>query len=639
MGEGEGEASTAADNKERELRGEEEDDDDDDGGDGGEEYNPENEALSLEEEEEGEEEEGEEEGGEEEEEEEEDRAMGERPETCTFPSKNGKLTWSSTAHGRRGATDEQSRPGPPTPGPTEEAASRATDIASTFRLFVTPAIEDIVLEMTNLEGRRRYGDDWKGMDRVDLRAYVGLLILAGVYRSRGEAAASLWDAESGRAIFRATMPLKDFHAYSTLLRFDNRETRRERRASDKLAAVRDVWDAWVLRLPLLYNPGPEVTVDEQLVPFRGRCPFRQYMPSKPAKYGIKTWVACDARSSYAWKMQGYTGKPTTGGGPERNLGMRVVLDVTEGLAGRNVTCDNYFTSYELARRLLARGITVVGTVRKNKPELPPALLATRDRAVFSSMFAFTPTTALVSYVPKKNRNVVLMSTRHAEAEVGDRPDGKPAIILDYNRNKGGVDNLDKVIGTYSCRRMTARWPLVVFHNVVDVSAYNAFVIWREVRPDWMSGKRSKRRFFLERLGKELVTPLVERRACLPRTEASAAVVRAARRARGRAEAAPEAEREPETRAAAVASALSRVASKRKRCQICPSKKDSKTHTVCCTCRRYICWGCSRAFCPACADRRVSSDGGGGRGDDDGGAARTCDYWRTRGRQGVEGGDG
>ncbi|KAL6100943.1 uncharacterized protein ACO6RY_07977 [Pungitius sinensis] len=370
MGEGEGEASTGAENKERELRGEEEEeedgdddrgDEDEDGDDDGEEYNPENEAWSLEEEEEEgeeEEEEGEEEG---EEEEEEDRAMGERPETCTFPSKNGELTWSSTAHDRRDATDEQ-----------EEATSRATDIASTFRLFVTPAIEDIVLEMTNLEGRRRYGDDWKGMDRVDLRAYVGLLILAGVYRSRGEAAASLWDAESGRAIFRATMPLKDFHAYSRLLRFDDRETRRERRASDKLAAVRDVWDAWVLRLPLLYNPGPEVIVDEQLVPFRGRCPFRQYMPSKPAKYGIKTWVACDARSSYAWKMQVYTGKPTTGGGggPERNLGMRVVLDVTEGLAGRNVTCDNYFTSYELARRLLARGITVVGTVRKNKPELP-----------------------------------------------------------------------------------------------------------------------------------------------------------------------------------------------------------------------------------------------------------------------------
>ncbi|XP_053274074.1 piggyBac transposable element-derived protein 3-like, partial [Pleuronectes platessa] len=416
--------------------------------------------------------------------------------------------------------------GVPSPGPTTHATSGVSDAVSTFGLFVTPTVENIVLEMTNLEGRRKYGDGWKGMDATDLRAYVGLLILAGVYRSRGEAAASLWDAESGRAIFRATMPLKVFHTYSRLLRFDDRETRRERRASDKLAAVREVWDAWAARLPLLYNPGPEVTVDKQLVPFRGRCPFRQYMPSKPAKYGIKSWVACEAVSSYAWKMQVYTGKPS-GGLPERNLGLRVVLDVTEGLSGRNITCDNYFTSYELARRLLERNVTVVGTVRKNKPELPLRLLSVKGRAAFSSVFAFTPAATLVSYVPrKKNRNVVLLSTRHSEADVSDRADGKPVVVLDYNRNKGGVDNLDKVIGTYSCRRKTARWPLVVFHNILDVSSYNAFVIWREVNPDWMSGKRNKRRVFLEQLGKALVAPYIARRERVPRTEASAAVVKA-----------------------------------------------------------------------------------------------------------------
>ncbi|CAJ1061412.1 piggyBac transposable element-derived protein 4-like [Xyrichtys novacula] len=175
-------------------------------------------------------------------------------------------------------------------------------------MFITPSRERIILEMTNLEGRRKIGDGWKRMDAVDLRAYMGLLLLAGVYRSRGEATASLWDAESGRSIFRATMPLKVFHAYSRLLRFDDRESRPARRAVDKLAAVREVWDAWSEWLPSLYNPGPEITVDEQLVPFRGRCPFRQYIPSKPAKYGIKTWVACDSKSSYAWKMQVYTGK-------------------------------------------------------------------------------------------------------------------------------------------------------------------------------------------------------------------------------------------------------------------------------------------------------------------------------------------
>jgi len=83
--------------------------------------------------------------------------------------------------------------------------------------------------------------------------------------SVSSSATSLWEAESSRSIFRATMPLKRSHSYSRLLRFDDRETRDKRCTTDQLAAVREVWDAWVERLPLLYNPGPEVTVDEQLV--------------------------------------------------------------------------------------------------------------------------------------------------------------------------------------------------------------------------------------------------------------------------------------------------------------------------------------------------------------------------------------
>lgn len=50
-------------------------------------------------------------------------------------------------------------------------------------------------------------------------------------------------------------------------------SRPAKRVRDKLAAIREVWEKWVERLTYLYNPGPEVTVDEQLVPFRGTFLF------------------------------------------------------------------------------------------------------------------------------------------------------------------------------------------------------------------------------------------------------------------------------------------------------------------------------------------------------------------------------
>ncbi|MEQ2189908.1 hypothetical protein GOODEAATRI_030171, partial [Goodea atripinnis] len=43
-----------------------------------------------------------------------------------------------------------------------------------------------------------------------------------------------------------------------------------------------------------------------------------------------------------------------------------------------------------------------------------------------------------------------------------------------------------------------------------VSAYNTFVIWTEIFPDWNVSKLYKRRIFLEEAGKVLVTPHVNR---------------------------------------------------------------------------------------------------------------------------------
>ena len=133
-----------------------------------------------------------------------------------FQSKDEKLIWFSTppSDGRRMLTAERETS---SHGPTAYARSRISDIKSTFELFLPKHIEQIVLNMTNKEGRRVYGRKWKRMDGVDLQAYVGMLILAGVYRSSKEATSSLWHAETGRAIFRATMTLKIFHTISRVI--------------------------------------------------------------------------------------------------------------------------------------------------------------------------------------------------------------------------------------------------------------------------------------------------------------------------------------------------------------------------------------------------------------------------------------
>lgn len=91
------------------------------------------------------------------------------------------------------------------------------------------------------------------------------------------------------------------------------------------------------------------------------------MPSKPARYGIKVFWACDASNAYPLRGQLYTGKPI--GGPRQvNVCERTVLDLVSLYKGSgiNVTTDNFFTTMELAKVLNSWNMTLVGTVRKKQ---------------------------------------------------------------------------------------------------------------------------------------------------------------------------------------------------------------------------------------------------------------------------------
>lgn len=68
------------------------------------------------------------------------------------------------------------------PGPTRFATSRCNDILSAFLCFLPPSIERIIVENTNIYGKVKFDDKWTDIDEDTFRAYIAILILAGVYR-------------------------------------------------------------------------------------------------------------------------------------------------------------------------------------------------------------------------------------------------------------------------------------------------------------------------------------------------------------------------------------------------------------------------------------------------------------------------
>lgn len=125
---------------------------------------------------------------------------------------------------------------------------------------------------------------------------------------------------------------------------------------------------------MCYIPGENLTVDEQLFPSKTRCPFLQYIADKPDKFGIKFWLLVDVESKYLCGGFPYLGKDDNRSNAI-SLPEYLVLKLLQPYfkKGRNVTTDNFFTSLNLAKKLMVEKTSIVGTMRRARREVPPVL--------------------------------------------------------------------------------------------------------------------------------------------------------------------------------------------------------------------------------------------------------------------------
>lgn len=282
-----------------------------------------------------------------------------------------------------------------------------------WKLFITDDMVNEITLHTNKKIREKalsYADTNKYKVKQttpqELLSLFGLLYLSGFYRSGRQNLDDLWSTDdTGVMIFRKTMALYRFRFLLACLRFNDAETRSERKKLDKLAPIRSVFDQFVSHSKSVYSPGEYLTIDERLPSFRGRCSFRQYIPNKPSKYGLKIFALVDSKCFYTVNMEVYVGMQPEGPFRQSNKGEDIVIRLIEPISqtGRNITFNNWFTSYNLMKRLFSEHrLTSVGTVRKNKRELPLRFVVTKDRPVPSNIFGFQKDLSVVSYVGKKN---------------------------------------------------------------------------------------------------------------------------------------------------------------------------------------------------------------------------------------------
>ncbi|XP_046674842.1 uncharacterized protein LOC124363627 [Homalodisca vitripennis] len=456
-----------------------------------------------------------------------------------------------------------------------------SNIVDCWKVFITDNIIDKIIVGTNQKldvMRRNYSrgeKDCPPTNRDEILAFFGLLYLIGMKKGNHLSTDELW-ATDGTApdIFACTMSQRRFHTLVQGIRFDDKASRAYRKARDNLAPIREIFEEFVRQCQASYNVGAFATIDEMLEPFRGRCHFRQYIANKPAKYGIKIYAVTDSKTFYTVNMEIYPAKQPDGPFKTDNDVSAVVKRVAEPVlnGGRNLTMDNFYTSVPLANDLYHNyRTTVVGTIRKNKPDLPPEITNITGRAKCSTIFAFGKDPnkcTILSYVPNKKskKNVIMLSTMHSDDTI-DESTGeqfKPDIITFYNSTKGGVDVVDRMKGEYSVTRVSNRWPFTVFCGLLNVATINSQIMF-----NFNTSKKVARKDFIKELAKCLIKPHIDQRASIPTLAIPL---------RRKIEKITGYRNIPNLRQDGAKS----------KCDFCPAKKNRYSKNRCCDCKKLLC---------------------------------------------------
>jgi len=111
-------------------------------------------------------------------------------------------------------------------------------------------------------------------------------------------------------------------------------------------------------------------VDEVIVKYSGRVIFRQYIPKKRKRFGIKIYKLCD-EAGFMCAMRVYLGKDSQSATDDMTATHTTVRHLTRRVEdlGHKLFMDNFFSSPRLFDYLDRHKINSCGTVRPNRKDM------------------------------------------------------------------------------------------------------------------------------------------------------------------------------------------------------------------------------------------------------------------------------
>ena len=256
-----------------------------------------------------------------------------------------------------------------------------------FLLFFTDEVWQLLDEQTNLYAEQKRGPEegsvWYPVTKDEMKAWVSLYLNMGLVTKPNLSSYWSTDPALNSPFFPSIMSRDRFLQILRYLHFaDNTQAPRADSADyNKLYKLQPFLDLLIPKFQQVYKPNRQLAIDETLIKFKGKVHFRQFIPIKPGRFGIKAFTLAESSSGYLLNSKIYTGKE--GHGVQRDLGRKAVMSVIEPYLdkGYYVFMDNYYTSVPLFEELEERKTLACGTVRSNGSGLPKEICGLKEKKV------------------------------------------------------------------------------------------------------------------------------------------------------------------------------------------------------------------------------------------------------------------
>lgn len=361
---------------------------------------------------------------------------------------------------------------------------------SSYEIFLELFDENLfthIVKQSNIYAHQSNNHDFHLTVR-DLKSFIGILILSGYHRLPRQY--MYWESasDSGVTLIKNSMSYKKFKLIKKFIHFnDNLKVD----INDKVFKVQPLVKALNKNFMKFGIFDKNISIDEQMVPYRGRHSAKMFMKNKPIRFGFKKWIMASS-SGYVYNFKIYTGK-SDNYNRELGLGGSVVTEFAnnvESLSNINFYFDNFFTSYKLMVELKNKGINATGTVRQNRikkcPMILPKLMSKKSRGEYEVYREKNLNIYCIQW--NDTKPVTIMSNcynafplknvkRYIKTEKKYISVNQPFIIYKYNKFMGGVDLADNLISCYRINIKGKKWYWPLFTNMISLAVINSLKIY------------------------------------------------------------------------------------------------------------------------------------------------------------------